>query len=42
LRGNCLPTCPEEAIHLKKKDKEITPYPTIEDIYEGILRKTFN
>jgi len=39
LCGNCIPTCPEEAIHLIKKDKEITPYPTMDDLYEGILEK---
>ena len=37
--GNCVPTCPEEAIHLKKKDEEVVPYPTMDDMYDGILEK---
>ena len=44
--GLCVSTCPEEAIQLKKKDKEIEPPSTVEDLYaeianikEGLRRK---
>jgi len=37
--GNCVATCPEEALYLVKKDEEFKPPPTPEELYEKILAK---
>ena len=39
----CVPTCPENARCLVKKNKEIIPAKTVEDLYEEIMapKKTF-
>jgi len=34
--GNCTVICPNEAIKLHKKDREFTPYPTLDDLYDRI------
>jgi len=35
--GVCIPTCPEGAIELKKKEKEVKPPSTNEDLYSQIM-----
>ena len=35
--GLCVPTCPENAITLVKKDREVIPPLTEEDLYDTIL-----
>jgi Fe-S-cluster-containing hydrogenase component 2 len=35
--GLCVPTCPEDAIHLVKKDQEIVPPLTEEELFDTIL-----
>lgn len=37
--GNCVPTCPSKAIQLKKKEEEIDPALTMDDLYDNILNK---
>jgi len=34
--GNCVTVCPAEAIHLKKKQKEMVPPKGVEDLYDRI------
>jgi ferredoxin len=34
--GNCVVKCPDDAISLKKKDKQFTPFPTLDDLFEKI------
>ncbi len=36
--GLCVSTCPEEAIHLRKKEKEIVPPSTVDDLYAEIAQ----
>jgi len=37
--GACVPTCPEGAIQLKKKEEEMIPPSTMEDLYLQIMNK---
>jgi len=37
--GVCVPTCPEGAIQLKKKEEEMIPPSTMEDLYSQIMTK---
>ena len=34
--GNCVAKCPSEAIQLNKKEREFTPYPTMDDLFDRI------
>lgn len=34
--GNCVVVCPVEAISLKKKEREFTPFPTMDDLFDKI------
>ncbi|TFG01080.1 MAG: 4Fe-4S dicluster domain-containing protein [Promethearchaeota archaeon] len=39
--GNCVAKCPSDAIILKKKDRQFTPFPTMDELFDKILeRKT--
>jgi Pyruvate/2-oxoacid:ferredoxin oxidoreductase delta subunit len=35
--GLCVPTCPESAMHLVRKDKEVIPPRTAEELYDTVL-----
>ena len=37
--GNCVAKCPEEAISLHKKEKQLTPYPTMDDLFDRIMER---
>lgn len=37
--GVCVPACPEQAIQLKKRDKETIPLQDSEDLYKKIMIK---
>ena len=37
--GNCVTTCPEQAITFKRKDREILPPKTTTDLYLKIMDK---
>jgi ferredoxin len=34
--GNCVAKCPSEAIQLNKREREFTPYPTMDDLFDRI------
>jgi Fe-S-cluster-containing hydrogenase component 2 len=35
--GNCVSACPDEAIVLLKKESELTPPRTVDDLYDVIM-----
>lgn len=37
--GNCVVKCPVEAISLKKRDKQFTPFPTMDDLFDKISER---
>ena len=37
--GLCVPTCPEGAMQLIKKDKQLEPPKTIDDLHSRIMEK---
>jgi len=37
--GNCVVKCPVEAISLKKKEREFTPFPTMDDLFDKIKER---
>ena len=37
--GNCVVKCPVEAIILKKRDREFTPFPTMDDLFDKISER---
>jgi len=34
--GNCVAKCPSESIQLNKREREFTPYPTMDDLFDRI------
>ena len=39
--GNCVAKCPSEAITLIKKEREFTPYPTMDDLFDKIKHRKY-
>jgi ferredoxin len=37
--GNCVAKCPSDAIHLNKKEREFTPYPSMDDLFDRIRHR---
>lgn len=37
--GNCVAKCPSEAIQLNKKEREFTPYPSMDDLFDRIRHR---
>ena len=37
--GNCVAKCPSEAIKLHKKDRQFTPFPTMDDLFDKIMER---
>ena len=37
--GNCVARCPSSAIELKKKEREFTPSPTMDDLFDKIMQR---
>ena len=37
--GNCVVKCPDDAISLKKKDKQFTPFPTLDDLFDKVSER---
>jgi electron transport complex protein RnfB len=37
--GNCVVKCPVEAISLKKREKQFTPFPTMDDLFDKISER---
>ena len=37
--GNCVAKCPSDAINLHKKDRQFTPFPTMDDLFDKIMER---
>ena len=37
--GNCVAKCPSDAIKLHKKDRQFTPFPTMDDLFDKIMER---
>jgi len=37
--GNCVAHCPSDAINLHKKDKQFIPFPTMDDLFDKIMKR---
>jgi electron transport complex protein RnfB len=37
--GNCVAKCPSEAIKLHKRDRQFTPFPTMDDLFDKIMER---
>jgi ferredoxin len=37
--GNCVAKCPSDAITLEKRDRQFTPFPTMDELYDKILER---
>ncbi len=37
--GNCVVKCPSEAINLHKREKQFTPFPTMDDLFDKIMER---
>ncbi|MFW9952667.1 MAG: 4Fe-4S binding protein, partial [Candidatus Thorarchaeota archaeon] len=37
--GNCVAKCPSEAIKLHKRERQFTPFPTMDDLFDKIMQR---
>lgn len=37
--GNCVTKCPSSAIELKKREREFTPFPTMDDLFDKVMER---
>lgn len=37
--GNCVAKCPSDAIKLKKRERQFTPFPTMDDLFDKIMER---
>lgn len=37
--GNCVAKCPEEAISFNKRERQFTPFPSMDVLYDKIMQR---